>query len=584
MKHLYKYLIALVAITWGCNDSFLERFPLDSINEKTYWNSENDLKIYNNKLYHRAADQYKYLFMTGFTRSAWSSGYVGMFWDDCQSDNCAPSDSKLDSYARIAAGLHTVPSTSPAGGWIWDLLRHCNNFLDNYSKAKVSDAVKGYYAGEVRLFRAWFYFDKVKRYGDVPWAGQTVNIESDILYAKRTNRNDVMDSVLVDLNYATQNMSEAWYKNEPDRLNRWSALAIKSRICLYEGTYRKYRNIDGAEKYLQEAASAAEELINNGPYSLINTGHPESDYASVFTQVDLTRHSEVIFSRKYKTGVLGHRFKGYYGRKNGATLSLAEDFLCTDGKPIQLSSEYQGDATIEDFYKNRDPRMTQITIEPGTKGPFVGCSWGNKPAPRLPGQTGGGLITTTGFPFSKFFEIKDYKKGYGKEENDAPIIRLAEVMLNFAEAKAELGTISQADLDKSINKLRDRVAMPHLGLNPPMDPKYASEGISSLIVEIRRERRIELAVEGYRYDDLMRWKKGHYLNNRVLGMRLEDDQLTRYEKTYVKRIEIGGKKYIDVYQGAELGERVFDENKHYLFPIPLSAISQNPNLGQNPGW
>ncbi|MCG8502801.1 MAG: RagB/SusD family nutrient uptake outer membrane protein, partial [Firmicutes bacterium] len=124
----------------------------------------------------------------------------------------------------------------------------------------------------------------------------------------------------------------------------------------------------------------------------------------------------------------------------------------------------------------------------------------------------------------------------------------------------------------------------HLAVNPPMDPKYENEGLSSIIVEVRRERRIELAFEGYRYDDLMRWKKGSYLAKTVIGMRLEDDQLARYPEANVKRIEIDGKKYIDVYQGSDVGNRQFDENKHYLMPLPLSEISMNPNLGQNPGW
>ena len=578
MKKLIGLLFVVLVISfWGCNDDFLERYPQDALNEKTFWKTENDLKIYNNSLYQEAGNNSKYDFIDGFWNSPWSSGYNGMFWKDCQSDNCAPKNSALDRYAKVAAGIQTVPSKNYAGGWYWTLLRKCNVFLENYEKANVPDVVKNRYAGETRLIRGWFYFDKVKKFGDVPWSGDVVELNSSILLGGRTPRNQVMDSVLKDLNFAVDNMSEEWYSSEPDRFNRWTALAIKSRICLYEGTYRKYRSIEGADRYLNEAVTAASEIINNGPFEL------SSDYSSVFTELDLTGNKEVILARKYVTGILGSRFKGYYNRKNGATKDFVEDFLCTDGKPVALSSVYQGDESIEKEYENRDPRLTCITVAPGTNGPFEGTKWGKFPVPRLEGQSGG-FISTTGYSFGKFFDYEDWKKGYGKEENDAPLIRLAEIMLNYAEAKATLGTLTQADLDMSINVLRDRVGMVHMDVNPPMDPKYAGEGISSVLVEIRRERRVELGMEGFRYDDLMRWKKGHYMAKRVLGMRLEDDQLALFPNTSVKRVEIGGKKYIDVYQGSQLGTRNFDEKKHYLMPIPLSEISMNPALKQNPEW
>ncbi len=585
MKSIKVYITFLAAfVFFGCNDDFLEKFPKDSVNEKSFWNGENDMKTYNNQLYHVAGNLYEYQFYLGFTNSAWSSGSVGMFWEDCKSDNMAPKDGALDKYAKVAAGLHTVPDSKTRGGWHWDLLRICNVFLENYKKADEPETIKNMYAAEVKLWRAWFYSDKVKRFGNVPWVSNALDIDSPELFGERTDRSIVMDSVLVDLNFAVEHMSEKWYSDEPDRLNRWTALALKSRICLHEGTFRKYHGLANAEKFLTEAASAAEELINNGPFSIHNTGNPVSDYASIFTQLDLTGHKEVILARKYITGTLGHRFKGYYGRKNGATKGLIEDYLCSDGLPIQLSANYQGDATIEDEFLNRDPRLYQTVVAPGTVGPFEGTKWGSQPAPRLVGQSGGGFITTTGYPPAKFFEVSDWRKGYGKEENDAPIIRYAEVLLAFAEAKAELGSITQGDLDKSINVLRDRAGMPHLVVEPLMDPKYADEGLTSIVVEVRRERRIELAFEGYRYDDILRWKKGSYLAKTVIGMRLEDDQLERYPDAKVNRVEINGKKYIDVYQGSDLGSRQFKEDQHYLQPLPLSEISMNPALGQNPKW
>lgn len=160
-------------------------------------------------------------------------------------------------------------------------------------------------------------------------------------------------------------------------------------------------------------------------------------------------------------------------------------------------------------------------------------------------------------------------------------------MLNYAEAKAELGTLTQADLDISINKLRDRVGMIRMDLGSiPTDPKYATDGISPLIAEIRRERRVELFMEGFRYDDLRRWKQGKKLEVKSYGILWDAAAIARYPNATVKSSvdPASGKTYVDVYQGTDWDNPVFDEGKHYLWPLPLSALSQNPELKQNPNW
>lgn len=203
----------------------------------------------------------------------------------------------------------------------------------------------------------------------------------------------------------------------------------------------------------------------------------------------------------------------------------------------------------------------------------------------MPNQEGG-RKSETGYHIIKVYNVNDLLgKAFNTAEMPAIILRFGEALLIYAEAKAELGTITQEDLDRTINKLRDRVGMPHLELaNVPVDPRYTADGVSPLLVEIRRERRVELFMEGLRYDDLRRWKQGKKLEIPSLGIRWDDAAKTRYPKANVKSTLVDGVPYIDVYQGTDWANPVFDESKHYLWPIPLSDLAQNPKIGQNPGW
>jgi len=199
----------------------------------------------------------------------------------------------------------------------------------------------------------------------------------------------------------------------------------------------------------------------------------------------------------------------------------------------------------------------------------------------------GGTTTNTGYHIIKNYQSNQANATYNTGTTPAITLRFGEALMNYAEAKAELGAITQADLDVSINKLRDRVAMPHMDLNNiSVDPRYVSDGISPLIAEIRRERRVELFDEGFRYDDLRRWKQGKKLEIHSMGIVWDATAIARYPGATVKSSvdPVSGKTYLDVYKGTDYDNPVFDENKNYLWPIPLSALSQNPKLGQNPGW
>ena len=513
MKYYIKLSIALVAAWFvqACNDDFLERQPLDEINNDIFWNTENDLMVYNNSLYDLARnDQNVPILMAhddGFDSNNTSIWYLDEF-----TDNIAPIEPRHDFYQQVRAGKQNVPSNPELFGYRgWNFVRSINFGLENYNRANIEQEKIDQYAGEARLFRGWFYADKVQKFGDVPWLDSTLNLESEQLFAARTPRDEVMAHVLEDLDFATTALPDDWGDgNAPGRLNRWCALLVKSRVCLFEGTWQKYQGGANAEMWLQEAADAAKEIMDMGPYSLYNTGDPENDYNAYHRVLDLTGNPEVMYWRKYQLGIFTNHVLNYWtGYAGGATKSMVEDYLCTDGLPITLSPLYQGDAQIEDVFVNRDPRLRQTVLHPDDTEKYNYHQGDGRDYPRLVGMEGG-VKSTTGYHIIKVYNADDLiGKAYNTGEAPAIILRFGEALLNYAEAKAELGQLTQADLDISINLLRDRVAMPRMDLGSlPVDPRYASDGVSPLIAEIRRERRVELFMEGHRYPDLMRWKQG----------------------------------------------------------------------------
>jgi hypothetical protein len=414
--------------------------------------------------------------------------------------------------------------------------------------------------------------------------------DEEILYGERDDREFVMEKVLEDLNFATQWMPNSWGDgNAPGRLNRWAALHVKARICLFEGTWRKYHGGSNADMWLQQAADAALEVMQSGPYSLYKSADPSRSYNELHQKETYAGNPEVLVWRRYEAGIFTNHALNYHkDYVGGATKDMVEDYLCTDGLPISLSALYQGDAVYEDIFENRDPRLRQTILHPEDQPIY---RYGNHDFaaytyPRIQG-TPGGRSSTTGYHIIKVWQLGPSYATYNTSTTPAIVLRFAETLLIYAEAKAELGTIDQADLDMSINLLRDRVGMPHLTLNPPMDPRYANDGVSALIVEIRRERRVELFMEGFRYDDLRRWKQGTKLQRKSYGMRWDAANKARFDPTNTATIGVGmvdGVEYLEIFKGTDYETPEFNEAKHYLWPLPTSAISQNPNLGQNPGW
>jgi hypothetical protein len=594
-KNIFK-IFAVLFVVYGCelNDEFLERQPLDKISDASFWNTENDLMVYNHSFYDMTKDDNTYPFLMGHD-DGFDSHRISYLHLDGMSDNTAPRHGRHSTYQQIRSGVYNPPSgknSQAPGGWYgykgFELIRAVNIGLANYGKADISDAVKSHYEAEARLFRAMFYANKIKNFGTVQWVENEVTLEDqDILYGARDSRDFVMGKVLDDLNFAAANMRDNGHQN---KLSKSAALLMKSRICLSEGTWRKYHGLGGEATYLQAAADAAKELIDSGKHSL-HVGAAGRTYNELHSQESLDGNSEVIFFQRYERGTRTNHVQSYNrGYNGGATKSMVEDYLCSDGLPISLSPLYQGDATLADVFTDRDPRLRQSILHPADQPIY---SYGNHAFdalsyPRIQGMSGG-LPTYTGYHIIKVYNVVSAHASYNSSITPGISMRYAEALLNYAEAKAELGggAISQADLDISINKLRDRDGMVHLVENPPMDPRYAADGISAVLVEIRRERRIELFFEGFRYDDLRRWKQGKKLEHKDYGIRW--DAATRAAvdpdgKTTVFTGIVDGVEYLEPYKGTDFETPIFDESKHYHWPLPLDVLSQNPELGQNPGW
>ncbi len=536
-----QYILATVSLLGisACNNDFMERFPEDKINDATYWTTENDLKNYANQFYK--------------TMEA-----LGGYREDNKSDNQGPQ-----SRNEFLWSDYTIPTAG--GGWgknDWSNIRSCNYFLTHCGTVTGQQAEINRYIGEVYFFKAKFYYEKVLRFGDVPWLTSELTTSSEALYGPRNDRGEVMDSICACLDKAAQWLPE---DIKDGRLSKYAALALKSRACLFEGTWRKSRSLDNAEKYLQASADASKQIIESGKFELYSTGKPETDYHDLFSQHDLSIIKEAIFYSAYVIDKKMHNLpREVREAGTGMTKDFVESFLCSDGKPIAVSNLYKGDAKYMDEFENRDPRLKQCVYTPDR--PIAILENGKEEYENAPIFNN---MTYTGYRLYKMYSPLAIDNEYIRCVIDDLIYRYGEVLLNYAEAKAELGECDQAVLDLTINKLRDRAGMPHMttniGFTDPNWPKW-EVSVTPLINEIRRERRVELACEGLRWNDLCRWKAGKLIENK---------------KTYLGARDPETNEYRVLYQGMT---RTWND-RMYLYPIPTDEFSYNPNLlPQNPGW
>ena len=577
MKKLIKYtLVGIAALgLYGCEDQ-LDRYPKDKLTPDKFFRNEQECQLYTN-------DFYTIFPTTVYGESA-----------DVIAKNVLTSE---------VLGNRTVPAT--ASTWKWEKLRDINFFLEYSSNCKDRD-VRLQYEGLARFFRAYFYFEKVKYYGDVPWVDRPLASNEEELYKGRDSRDLVMSKVIEDLDFAIEHLSPT---KETYRVSEWTALALKSRVCLFEGTFRKYHGLDDADYYLAECVSAAGTFIEKSGYTIYKSG--STPYLNLFSSINAIS-SEIILARAFNTAIgLKHDVNGYLtgttlGRP-GLLKNVANMYLMKDGTPFTSQPGWET-MQLPDESKNRDGRFAQTVRTPGYKR----IDDDKESAPNL-------AATMTGYQLVKFLLPAKYD-AYQASTSDMPLFRTAEVYLNYAEAKAELGTLTQEDLDKTIKPLRERAGVANLSLewaNANPDPYLASAETGyanvtgankGVILEIRRERTVELLMENFRYWDIMRWKEGKRfekpfeglyfpgVGSYVLNSDGTDDVCiwsgtkpdTKIPVVYELGVDVklseGDHGYIRIHDDPNL-VRTWNEERDYLYPIPTDdRVLTQGAISQNPGW
>lgn len=609
MKKYIAALVSILALATSCDD-FLSKENPNAIESEYFFKDENSLVIYTNSL----------------TRS-----WVPEIIDFVNGDRYTDTHGWDGKYNFYTDNYDVDDMTS----WSWSFLRSVNYFLEHMGEADVEKDIHDHYEGVGRFFRAMFYIGKVQQIGACPYYDHTIDPKNkEDLYKARDPRSYVCGKILEDLDFAATHCSgDAKYRNRSTYVNKYVALAYKARFCLFEGTYRKYHEIDHStgkpwtaeekaegQKYLNECVEACEEIMNSGLYGLIdNPANRATQYRDLFTNADgcanLTK--EFIFARDYdatyNVNNTKYSINDYMLNAQHAQYAFNRDFVMTylmlDGTPF--TSLYPGTdyykATFQEECVGRDLRLAQTMRTPG----FTRAKGTVHYAPDL-------VYSKTGYqPVKWLYDQTDLDEINSPTYTDVPLMRYAEVLLNYAEAKAELGECTQAVWDATIKLLRERAGVKSIyptSADPYMVQYFLGEVTDPIILEVRRERGIEMTMENIRQQDIRRWHMGELLVKQKTGMWIPaieaeldldgdgkvDNMVSAKvsEKSGIHVLTInyngstlsgmgttlseGNKGYILPYTANQKDYRW--EEKKYLYPVPASSVTLNDNLDQNAGW
>ena len=569
MKYTLKAILILIL---GClTHSCLDLDPKDQIADGNYWNSVTDYKLFANQFY------------------SWTRDFSNSVYDAPHSDK--RSDLIVDKGGTnvYSNGTNSIPASD-------------NNYTDNYNRIRRANILLqkaetydnptdiAQYVGEAKFFRAYCYFELLQLYGDAIITKTPLDVTDPELKASRNDRSEVADLIIQDLKDAAGLLS-ATSAVESGRVGSEGAWAFLSRVALYEGTWQKFRgNTVRGKELLDIAANAAKEVINSKKFSLyapVILGDSAQKYMFILEDVksnpaglQKSSNTEYIFSRRHdetlnpinknitieclaNAQMISHKFAALY--------------LCQDGLPIDKSPNmFMGYDKIESEYLNRDNRMIYTLCKP--YGYFWSnensrVNWTGDAADRASASIKG-LIPTSGSGYNNQKWATERAVNTNYEGYDYPIIRYAEVLLNYAEAVFERDeTISDEDLNISLNLVRNRINTQM----PKLTNSFAQTYGLDMRTEIRRERTVELFNEGFRIDDLKRWKTAETeMPQNILGIKWTG---TEYQTRWPNA---SYSKNSDGFLIIESGRKW--EDKHYLYPLPTDQLQLNPNLKQNPGW
>lgn len=578
-------LLLATAVSFSSCDDFLTRDPQDTVTDvPSFWNNEENLRT-------SFLDYYTYFF-PGY-RSGWNRA------DNFAETNVA--DWTDDNAQEVATLFTKVAPTTDADNWNFEKIRNMNLLLSRIQSSSLGEEAKNHWSGVARLFRAMEYAKLVQKFGDVPYYDAVVgSTDNEQLYRARDPRTTVMDKVNEDLAFACANIRV----NDGTKgltVNRAVAQGFASRIMLFEGTWQKYHanNTAKATEYLKAAKDYAAALMQTNAYSIAPS------YKSLTTSEDLAGNPEIIMYRSYVENVVMHSLMSFQNTEHemsSPSRSFVDAFLTKNGLPIHQAgnTDYKGKEYAKEI-QNRDPRLADnIDEESGL---------------RLNGVAA--VYAASGYYANRYVNKDLINKPGGMSSTnttDAPVMKLNEVMLNYIEAAAELAdlgqyTLTQADFDKTINAIRDRQStqMPHLTLagnalkvnGVEINDPDRDATVKPIIWEIRRERRVELAYEGLRFNDLRRWGKLEYADmtkNKKLNMGAWINKADYPENAEALakitlcdengKIVTGNEGYIMPI--TEVAKMRVMADKDYLYPIPVDQITIYENHGfkltQNPGW
>lgn len=595
MKKLIYIAACAGAVAFSsCTDNFLDLEPLDAKTDLVYFQTAEQFNEYALGLYNQLI--------------GWQCRYDGIFDHmDCASDLSTYFSNNND------VGTGTIQVAANSGWWdnCYGNIRATNMLFQKAAAYPGSQQDIEQPLGEGYFFRAYTYFYLLQHFGGVPIVTAVLDVDSPELYGSRSSRYDVVEFILSDLDKAIEYLpNEASIpSSDKGRISKGGAKAFKARVLLYEATWRKYNGTstdfqgsggpasDQVNDFLDEAVSLCEDVMGDSSYSLWNfnaSGEPadeadaaemenymssrylfniEDESSNPFGKGKDTNHEFVIYSTYDTQRIAGQEITQTIWKLT-ASRKLVDMFLCRDGLPVEKSPLFKGYEHRGEEFDNRDYRLASYI-----------------------GRTDNVALTGGNSGYTSYkFAITSRTVANKDEHHNYPVLRLAEVYLIYAEALFERnGRIEDGQLDRSINLLRDRGGVAHLS-----NAFVQSNGLD-MLTEIRRERTIELYMEGFRYDDLKRWGQMEAeLNESRCGMVVGDadfkTDFVDYDGNAIANL-YSPNNYVWGTEKVQAGEdvpvtcvvclgssEISVDKTDYLWPLPSRQIEMNPNLVQNPGY